>query len=306
MTVHFAIIILNWCQSKITIDTVDSILKNKSSGFKYHIFIIDNASTDSSVSEFKKKYFHCSEVSIHQSGRNLGYAGGNNYGLKIALKQKYSHFLIANNDIIVRPDFLQKLYIESLRYPEAILTPKIYFAPGFEYHKDRYQKSEIGKVIWSVGGIIDWNNIYGSNLGIDEVDRGQYDHQNSDLDFISGCCLLVPKKVFKSIGYFDEKYFLYFEDADFTQKAKRAGYQLRLVPDSIIWHLNSASSKPGSSIQDYFITRNRLLFASRYASFRTKFALFRESIKFLFSDNTWKKNAVRDYFLRRFGKGSWK
>lgn len=305
MTARFAIIILNWCQSKITIDTVDSILKNKSSGFKYHLFIIDNASTDNSVSQLKNKYRHQKKVSIHQSGRNLGYTGGNNFGLKIALKQKYTHFLIANNDILVKPDFLQKLFLESQKYPEAILTPKIYFAPGYEYFKDRYQKSDIGKVIWSVGGKVDWDNIYGSNLGIDEVDHGQYDHQNSDLDFISGCCLLVPRKVFKSIGLFDEKYFLYFEDADFTQRAKRIGYQLRLVPQSHIWHLNSASSKPGSSIQDYFITRNRLLFASRYASYRAKFALFRESIKFLFSGNHWKKVAVKDFYLHRFGRGSW-
>jgi hypothetical protein len=95
------------------------------------------------------------------------------------------------------------------------------------------------------------------------------------------------------------------EDSDLTQRAVNAGYKLRLIPESVIWHCNSGSSKPGSSLQDYFITRNRLLFGFRYASFRTKFALFRESIRFLFTGSMWRKKGVLDFYFGRFGKGSW-
>jgi len=95
------------------------------------------------------------------------------------------------------------------------------------------------------------------------------------------------------------------EDSDLSQRAINANFKLRLVSESKIWHCNSGSSKPGSSLQDYFITRNRLLFAFRYASFRTKFALFRESIKFLFTGSSWRKKGVLDFYLGRFGKGSW-
>jgi len=306
MIPKIALIILNWKQPQLTFDTLNSIFKCQQKGFDYHIFLVDNGSPDDSVSQFKAEYKNDKRVSIIETGDNLGYAGGNNFGLIEAQKFDYDYFLVANNDILVAPDFLQKLFDASQKYPDAILTPKIYFAPGYEFHKDRYSKSEIGKVIWAVGSQLDWNNIYGSNIGIDEVDHGQYDKKQPKIDFISGCCFLVSKEIIQKIGIFDEKFYLYMEDSDLTQRAVNAGYDLKLVPESVIWHCNSGSSKPGSSLQDYFITRNRLLFGFRYASFRTKFALVRESIRFLFTGSEWRKKGVIDFYLGRFGKGSWK
>lgn len=306
MKPSIALIILNWNLPKITIETVDSILKIKSTKFTYQIFLVDNGSTDNSLKEFSLKYGKNKHVSIVKTGRNLGYAGGNNFGIKQALKKKFNYLLIANNDILVKADFLEKLYLVSQKNPRAVLSPKIYFAPGFEYHRDRYSKNERGKVIWALGGRIDWNNVYGSNIAIDEVDHGQYDRHSPPMDFISGCCFFAPAHLFKKIGLFDEKFFLYLEDADFTQRAKKNAFKLLLVPESVIWHLNSGSSKPGSSLQDYFITRNRLLFGFRYAPLRTKLALFRESIVFLFTASHWRRQAVKDFYLGRFGKGSWK
>lgn len=305
MNKKIALIILNWKQPELTFATLDSIFKCQTKGFDYHIYLIDNGSPDDSVAQFKKKYKNNPLVTIVETGSNLGYAGGNNYGLREAQKQNYDYYLVANNDILVAPDFLQKLYDSSQKYPDSILTPKIYFAPGYEFHKDRYKKNEIGKVIWAVGSQIDWNNIYGSNIGIDEVDHGQYDHKQPKIDFISGCCFLVSGEILNRIGIFDERFYLYMEDSDLTQRALRAGFQLRLVPESKIWHCNSGSSKPGSSLQDYFITRNRLLFGFRYASVRTKFALFRESLRFLVTGSSWRKKGVLDFYLGRLGKGSW-
>ena len=306
MDKKIALIILNWNQPQLTFDTLDSIFKCQSKGFFYHIFLVDNGSTDDSLNLFKAKYKKNLNVTILETGDNLGYAGGNNFGLKAALKEKFDYYLVANNDILVAPDFLQKLVDASLKHPKAILTPKIYFAPGFEFHQDRYTKNEIGKVIWAVGSQLDWNNIYGSNIGIDEVDHGQYDKIQPKIDFISGCCFLISHEILEKIGIFDEKFYLYMEDSDLSQRAVIAGYELRLVPESVIWHCNSGSSKPGSSLQDYFITRNRLLFGFRYANPRTKFALFRESIKFLFTGSSWRKRGVIDFYFGRFGKGSWK
>jgi len=306
MANKIALIILNWKQPQLTVDTLDSIFKCHTRGFDYHIFLVDNGSTDDSVCQFKKKYKKDNRVTILETGDNLGYAGGNNFGLKFARNLDYDYYLVANNDILVAPDFLQKLYDASQQYPQAILTPKIYFAPGFEFHKDRYKKNEIGKVIWAVGSQLDWNNIYGSNIGIDEVDKGQYDKKLPKIDFISGCCFLISKQVIDKVGIFDDRFYLYMEDTDLTVRAKNVGFDLRLVPESIIWHCNSGSSKPGSSLQDYFITRNRLLFGFKYASLRTKFALFRESLRFLFVGSLWRKKGVLDFYFGRYGKGSWK
>lgn len=300
-----AIVILNWNQPDLSIETISSFLKINANKFTYHIYLVDNASTDNSFKKFEKTYKDNHKITLLKTKSNLGYTGGNNLGIKKALLKKYDYILIANNDIVVSVDFLEKLLETGQKNPRAILFPKIYFAPGYEYHQDRYQKNELGKVIWALGGKIDWDNVYASNIAIDEVDRGQYDQADFKIDFISGCCLLVPSDAFKKIGLFDSKYFLYLEDVDFSERAKRLGYKLHLVSDSVIWHLNSASSSPNSQLQNYFITRNRLLFGYRYAPFKTKFALFRESIKFLFSNDYWRKVAVKDYYLGHFGKGSW-
>jgi GT2 family glycosyltransferase len=305
MVKSVAIVILNWNQPKITIETISSFFKIKATKFVYHIYLVDNASSDNSYQKFQSLYKNNSQITLLKTKSNLGYAGGNNYGIKKALLKNYDYILIANNDILVSPDFLEKLIEEGKNNPKSILFPKIYFAPGYEFHHNRYQKSELGKVIWALGGKIDWNNVYASNIAIDEVDKGQYDQADLKIDFISGCCLLVPVDAFKKIGLFDDKYFLYLEDVDFSQRAIKNGYKLQLVPDSVIWHLNSASSSPDSDLQNYFITRNRLLFGLKYAPLKTKFALFRESIKFLFSRDYWRRIAVRDYYLGRFGKGSW-
>lgn len=300
-----AIIILNWNQARLSADTLDSFLKISSPNFSWHIFLVDNHSSDDSLKILQKKYSKNKKITFIKSRLNLGYTGGNNLGIKKALKKKYTHLLIANNDILVKSDFLVKLIRTIKIYPQSVLAPKIYFAPGFEYHSQRYKSSEKGKVIWAFGGKFDWQNIYGSNIGIDEVDIGQYDKSDIKPDFISGCCFLVPAILFKKIGLFDERYYLYLEDVDFTHRATIAGYVLKIIPDSHIWHLNSGSSKPGSAIQEYFITRNRLLFASKFVSIKTKFALFRESFRFLFSSSPWRRRGVLDFYFKKFGKGSW-
>lgn len=305
MSFNIAIVVLNWNQAKLTTDTLNSLLKIKpNSSFKWHIFVVDNASTDSSLSILKKTFSKSKKITFLKSSKNLGYTGGNNLGIKAALKNNFSHILIANNDILVKDDFLAQLVSVAKLQPQSVLAPKIYFAPGFEYHY-HYQKKDLGKVIWAMGGKFDWQNIYGSNIGIDEVDRGQYDQADFDIDFISGCCFLAPTTLFKKIGLLDDRFYLYLEDVDFTHRAKSAGYQLLVVPKSVIWHLNSGSSKPGSDIQEYFITRNRLLFAKKFASTRTKLALFRESLKFLFSPSYWRRQGVIDFYVQRFGRGSW-
>jgi hypothetical protein len=301
-----AIIVLNWNTPKLTIDTVNSLLKVKHPNFTYKIFIIDNNSTDNSITQFRTQFKLNPAISIHPTGSNLGYVEGNNFGIKLASKFKFDFTLIINSDVIVKPDFLHILHsylVKNSQY--AMVGPKIYFAPGFEFHRDRYQKADQGKVIWSYGSQIDWQNVYGSNIAIDEVDIGQFDKNNSLVDYLSGCCLLIRQNVLKQIGSFDKKYFMYLEDADFSQRLLRSGHQISCIAKSVIWHLNSGSSGRGA-IHDYFLSRNRLLFGFRYASLRTKFALLKDSIKiFLSSPYVWQRYGVRDYYLNKLEKGSW-
>jgi Predicted glycosyltransferases len=147
-------------------------------------------------------------------------------------------------------------------------------------------------------------NILTSHRGVDEVDKGQYDKQR-ETDFTSGCAMFVRQEVFKKVGLFDKRYFLYLEDVDFCQRARRTGFKVIYTPRARLWHANAASSAVGGPLQDYYITRNRMLFGIRYAPWRTKIALFKESVKLLFAGRQWQRIGIRDFYLRKFGKGSY-
>ncbi|MFA6533266.1 MAG: glycosyltransferase family 2 protein [Patescibacteria group bacterium] len=303
---HVAIIVLNWNQAQLTIETINSILTINTDSFKFQIYLVDNGSDDNSLVLFSNTYKQNKSISILETGRNLGYVGGNNFGIKKALKTSPDYVLVINNDVIVNKNFLKELLtVAATDKNIGLLGPKIYFAPGHEYQQHRYHKTEIGKVVWSVGGDMDWNNILGSNRGIDQVDNHQFDNMDLDIDFISGCCFLVKTEIFKKIGFLDDKYFMYLEDADFCQRIKKAGYKIAYVPKSIIWHINAGSSSIGGPLHDYFLTRNRLLFGFRYASLRTKLALFRDSIQRLFVGSQWQKTGIIDFYFGKLGKGSW-
>lgn len=304
-----SIVILNWKQSDLTINTIDSFLKIRHSKFSYQLIIVDNGSPTSDIEKLQAYVDSKSSVLLFQTGSNLGYVGGNNFGINHALACKPDYLLLCNNDVIVDQNFLSVLveYLES--HPKvAIVGPKIYFASGHEFHYSRYTPSQRGKVIWSVGGHLDWNNIYGSNIGIDEVDSGQFSKVNRKIDFISGCCQLLRASLIKQIGLLDPSYFMYLEDADLCQRCLNHHHQLAIVPRSIIWHINAGSSQAGGgSLHDYFLTRNRLIFGLKYAKNSVKLALIKQSFIQLFtSQSKWQKQGIIDYYLRRLGKGSWK
>jgi GT2 family glycosyltransferase len=296
-----AIIVLNWKQPKLTTETIDSLLRIKHPSFNYKIILVDNGSPDDSLKIFNKKYKKNNLIKILDTKANLGYVG-NNFGINYALKNNFDFIVLLNNDVLVDPNFLEELLKESKNYD--LLGPKIYFAPGFEFHKDRYQKKDLGKVIWSLGGQIDWNNVNGSNIDIDKVDNGQFEKIKENVDFLSGCCLMASRNVFETIGLLDKNYFMYLEDVDFCQRAKRSNFKLACIPKSIIWHVNSGSSS-GGDLHNYFITRNRIYFAYKYANLRTKFAIFRESLKILFDKSKWRRQAVIDVYKHKMNKGSW-
>lgn len=305
MPVKIAILILNWNKPDLTIKTVDSLLNINHEKFSYQIYLIDNGSSDDSLEKLENHYSNNSLIKIFKTDINLGFVGGNNFGIKQALKDNFNYFLLLNNDVLVDPDFLKNLLNDGKKYD--LVGPKIYFAPGFEFHHDHYSKKERGKVIWFAGGRMDWDNIYGSHIGVDEVDCGQYDQINDQVDFLTGCCLLIKQEVVNRIGMLDEKYFMYLEDADFCQQAKNAGLKIAYIPTSKIWHINAGSSKSGGELQNYFISRNRLLYGFRYARFKTKLALIKESFFQLINQkiSKWQKKGILDFYIKKFGKGSW-
>ena len=299
------ILILSFNRRDDTLATLESIERLNVAGFKLTTLVVDNASKDDSVKALRNFKMSNGRFLLIANKTNLGFSEGNNVGLRRALGQGADFVMVLNDDTIVEANLICDLLAVFKKYPKAgILAPKIYFAKGYEY-RSRYKKEDLGKAIWYAGGDIDWKNVYGTNHGVDAVDKGQFD-KVSETDFATGCCLFVRREVLKEVGLFDKRYFAYLEDADFSQRAKKSGWKVLYAPPAHLWHKVSQSSGIGSELNDYFITRNRMLFGLTYAPLRTKAALIRESIRLLFKGRKWQKIGIRDFYLGRFEKGSWK
>lgn len=293
-----AIIVLNYNGRKDTLECVQSLAKVKKDYFQVEIIVVDNGSGDDSAKALSK----LDNIDLILNDQNLGYSGGNNVGIKKALSKNANFIFILNNDTLVDKNILVNL-VHGASFGD-IISPKIYFAGGFEFHKERYGNKDQGKVIWYAGGKIDWPNIIGRHLGVDEVDKGQFGKRR-EIDLATGAALFIKRQVFEKIGFFDEKYFLYLEDMDFCVRAKKAGFKIIFEPGAIVWHKNASSSGgSGSPLQDYYITRNRLLFALRHAPLKTKFALLRHILSQ--ARDPIKRKALIDFLTLNLGKGSYK
>ncbi len=301
-----SIIILTTNALAMTKEQLLDVEKLDVKGIDVECLIVDNGSKDGTEEAIKNYKLPNMKYKFLQSGANLGFAGGNNVGMKDAMKRGFDYILLLNNDLILPKDIVKKLteYMES--NPEVgVASPKMYFAKGYEFHKDRYKESEKGRVIWYAGGDIDRDNVYTVHRGVDEIDRGQYD-ETQETDVANGACMMIRREVIKTIGFLDSSFFLYWEDADFSERAKRAGYKTMYFPGTWMWHKVSASTGgSGSPTNDYFLTRNRFYYSMRYSPLRTKFAVLRDTFRLVFAGRTWQKWGAIDAFLGRKGMGQW-
>jgi GT2 family glycosyltransferase len=299
------VVILNWNQPDLTIECLESVEKLLVTNYQLSIIVVDNHSDDDSLSQLKRFQEHNKNLKIIENASNLGFAAGNNVGIKRALEYKADYVMVLNNDTRVHSKLINQLLDTAKKYPNfGAASPKIYFDKGFEFHKEKYKNSDLGKVIWYAGGKIDWANIYGSGQGVDEVDKGQYD-KTEETDYATGTCVFFSRQALEKTGLFNEKYFMYYEDTELSIRLKNAGFKVLYVPKAVVWHKVAQSSGIGSGLNDYYITRNRLLFGMRYSRFQTRFALYRESLKFLFSGRPWQKRGVLDFYFGNLYKGSW-
>jgi GT2 family glycosyltransferase len=267
------------------------------------IVVVDNNSPD----PYHLPNTKCAigDLTVIKNPANLGYSGGMNTGILFAFAKNADYVIVLNNDTVIDKHFLQVI-IHRFRKDDKlmIIAPKILFFKGTEFHAGRYKDSERGKVIWYAGGLIDWKNVYGFHRGVDEVDRNQY--ASGKTIFASGCCIAFRTDVLREVGIFDDAYYLYYEDIDLSMRLRRAGYSIFFEPEAILWHKNAKSAGgPGSPLQDYFITRNRLIFGMKYAPLRIKVSLLKESLGLILTGRKWQRRGVIDFFLHRFGKGSY-
>lgn len=299
--IHVSILLINYNAQEDTIDCLKSLEKIKTPGFKHNIIIIDNASKE--AFELPKSLQN-SHTQVVRSNTNKGFTGGNNMGIYYAV-EKYSsdYVLLLNNDTTVDEDFLKELIKTAESDPRiGMAVSKIFFSKGREYHTDSYSKSELGNVLWYAGGSIDWNHLATFHRGVDEVDRGQFDSQTQS-DFATGCSVLVKREILEKIGTFDKRFFLYLEDVDWSVRVTKGGYKIAFCPKSVVYHKNAGSTGgSGSKTQDYYLTRNKLLFAFKHGTWKDIFIALRIAVSTVINGTSAQRQGVLHFFTMQFGK----
>lgn len=240
------IVTLNWNGKDNTLECLKSVKNLNYSNF--HITVVDNASEDGSPEAIKELY---PDVNVIVNRANLGYAEGFNTGLRYALKNGVDYILIMNNDAVIDQNALKSLV------KTAQSDPMIGFVSGKVFH---YNKPE---VLQSVGIKWDARKMEGWLIGNGEVDIGQFDRVEKR-EFVDDVFLLVRREVVEKVGGYDHNFFLYFEEADWNARVKKAGFKIMYTPMAKIWHkgMSSTGGRPNPKYF-YFFTRNRFLFIRR-------------------------------------------
>lgn len=238
-----AIIVVNWNGQTDTLACLSSLSQLQYPN--YDIMVIDNGSSDDSATAIRAAH---PQVTLIETGENLGFVGGNNLGLDHARMAGADYTLLLNNDTEIAPDFL-RLLVEA-----AEADPQVGIVGPLIYYFDRPD------VVWSAGGAIDWAGGSTRMLGLNEQDHGQFDAAPRPVDFVTGCALLIKMSLVEQVGMLDPRFFAYYEETEWCVRATRAGQKILLVPRARIWHKISLTAREASPQVHYYMVRNRLLF----------------------------------------------
>lgn len=240
------IILLNYNGYKDTIECIQSLEAINYTNYK--ILIIDNCSTDNSLNILQKKF---PQYIVLETNENIGFAGGNNFGIKFAFDNNADYVLLLNNDTIVEKNFLYELVNSSEQESQlAVTIGKIYY-----FNENRR--------IWYAGGKVNEYKGNSIHFGYNQIDNGCYDEEKY-VEFATGCCLLISRDIFLKVGFLNEDYFLYYEDTDYCYKIRNEGINIKYCPTSIIYHKISSSTGRKSYLFQYYYFRNRLIFIKRH------------------------------------------
>ncbi|MBK9290625.1 MAG: glycosyltransferase family 2 protein [Bacteroidetes bacterium] len=237
-----SIITVNYNQTEVTCALLASLQRITYPNIE--VLVIDNASDDDP--QTIKQLFP--NVILVLNPINYGFAAGNNFGL---MRAKGEYVLLLNNDTEVDPGFLEPLVskLQNNRHIGAV-SPKIRY-----YYEPR--------VIQYAGYTpMDYVTMRNFAIGHREKDIGQYDSDRETF-YAHGAAMMVPMRVIKEVGLMSYIFFLYYEEADWCERIKRAGYKIYYVHNSLVLHKESVSTGKLSSLKIYYLNRNRLVFMRR-------------------------------------------
>lgn len=216
-------------------------LANVPKGWERKILLVDNT-PNKHISYFRE---NDKEITWIKNKTNLGFAKGVNKGIRYALKKGAEAVLLLNQDVLVNKDFLLFL----LKNEKDIVGATIKFR-----RNERWVYDYGGKVNWKTGETT-------------HIEKFKISNSKFNIDYVSGCCMLIRRLVLEKVGFFDERYFLYFEDVDFCLRAKNAGFKIEVEPKAIVVHrIKEGRKKP--LWQRLQIIKSNLIFINQWISFR--------------------------------------
>jgi len=231
------VVIVNWCKPGDTIECIQSL---KTAGIPINqVLVIDNGSTDGSMDQLRHEF---PSLPMERLENNQGFAGGYNYGIKLALKIGAERIFVLNNDTVIDENTIRLLSASKW----DISVPIIYFY-------------EARNVIWSAGSR--WRHFPPMVImdGYMKTDHALF-HNERELEYATGCALMVRREVFEKVGFFDGHFKNYFEDYDLIYRARNAGYKVGFVPEAKVWHKVSRTLGRESPQRYRYLGRNSVLF----------------------------------------------
>ncbi len=256
-TPKISIVILNWNRKQDTLECLTSTLAIQDPHFE--VICVDNGSTDGSSAAIRAQF---PSVRLIENGANLGFAEGNNVGIRDALTRNAEFVFLLNNDTVVDPNLLQAFRTTFQTYPKAgILGAKIYL------YDERKTLDHLGGKWNAQKGIFEF-------IGLRSQEDGISWETPQAIDYVCGAAFMIKRSVFEAIGSLEKDFFLFWEEADFCFRARRAGFQVLTCPKAHIWHRVSASFIGGKPHSTYFWWRGRFLFIARNCSKLEKKHLF--------------------------------
>lgn len=270
-----SIISINYNHSSDTVVMLESLKKCSYSNIE--IIIVDNASCNDNIAAVEEIY---TDVKLVRLAHNLGFAGGNNEGIRYATGE---YILLLNNDTVVDANFLEPLVEQMQNNADAgMVSPRLLY----------YNSPNMKTIQYAGATQINLFTGRGFSVGWGEVDTGQYDYTKKT-DYAHGAALLFSRKVLDLVGCMPDIYFLYYEEHDWCTAMRKRGLNAYYVGKSKVYHKASVSVGENSPIKTYFMIRNRIIYLRRNAGWMN----FAIAISFILSISSAK--AIVEFIKRK-------
>ncbi len=235
------VLVLTWNGWEATRACLESLRRVRGRGAR--ILVVDNGSTDGTPAHVRREF---PDVELLENGTNLGFAAGNNVGIRAALAGGAEHVVLLNNDTVVAPDCVEELVTAACAHPHAgMVSAKILLLDEPD-------------VLWFAGGSLSTLTGRATHKGYRRRDNGRYE-QVREIGRPCACAMLVTRRFLDTVGLMEESLFLYGEEVDWALRARACGFACLFAPRARVWHkVTAASGGEAAARYYYYAVRNML------------------------------------------------